>query len=175
MGVAVNRAFAATGLTNVKLKWPNDLVFQDCKLGGLLAETQLKADREVTVVAGVGINLDLPAELLEASVSDWAHRAIDLQSAMTSPPSRDVLAALITGELLTAFDSFGAGKAAPLMAEWREQDWLLGKDIIVEEGSSTVQGEACGIDDDGALLVKVADGVQRIITGSVRLSETYSY
>ncbi len=175
MGVAANRAFAATGLTGVQLKWPNDLVFHDCKLGGLLAESQLKADRQVTVVAGVGINLDLPSELLEASATDWAHRAIDLQSAMPSPPSRDELAALITAELLYAFEAFGMGRAAPLMAEWRERDWLLGKDIVVEEGNTVIQGEACGIDDDGALLVRTADGAQRIITGSVRLSGPYSY
>ncbi len=175
MGVAVNRAFAVTGLTEVRLKWPNDLVFHDCKLGGLLAETQLKADRQVTVVAGVGINLDLPSELLEASVTDWAHRAIDLQSAMQSPPSRDELAALITAELLYAFEAFGSGRAAQMMAEWREQDWLIGKEVIVEEGNTVIQGEACGIDDDGALLVRAAEGVQRIITGSVRLSGPYSY
>ncbi len=175
MGVAVNRAFGVTGLSEVRLKWPNDLVYQDCKLGGLLAETQLKADRNVTVVAGVGINLDLPNELLEASVSDWAYRAIDLQSAMESPPSRDQLAALITAELLYAFDAFGSGQVAPMMNEWREQDWLLGRDIIVEEGNSAIQGEAAGIDDDGALLVKATDGMRRIISGTVRMSGPYSY
>ena len=171
MGVAVNRAFDATGLNDVQLKWPNDLVFQDCKLGGLLAETQLKADRQVTVVAGVGINLNLPAELLELSVSGWAHRAIDLQSAMASPPSRDELAATITAELLGAFDAFGSGRAASMLAHWRKQDWLLGKDIVVEEAGVEVHGEAAGIDDEGALLLRTAEGIMRVISGSISLAD----
>ncbi len=171
MGVAVNRAFDATGLSNVQLKWPNDLVFQDCKLGGLLAETQLKGDRHVTVVAGVGINLNLPTELLDLSVSDWAHRAIDLRSAMASPPSRDELAAMITAELIDAFDAFGSGRAASMLAEWRRQDWLFGKDIEVEEAGVTVRGEAVGIDDEGALLLRTADGVTRVISGSISLAD----
>ena len=170
MGVAVNRAFGTGGLSDVQLKWPNDLVFQDCKLGGLLAETQLKADRQVTVVAGVGINLNLPTKMLDLSVSEWAHRAIDLRSAMPSPPSRDELAAMITAELLQAFDAFGSGRAASMLAEWREQDWLLGKDIVVEEGGVIVHGEAAGIDDEGALLIRTADGTTRVISGSISLA-----
>ena len=169
MGVAVSRALRATGLEGLELKWPNDLVFRDSKLGGLLAETMLRGDRSVTVVAGVGINLRLPDDMLRASVSTWAHRAIDLDSAMAAPPSRDVLAARTTSELLRVFAEFGSGQRLSLLREWREQDWLLGKVVIVDDQAEPLSGKAAGIADDGALLVETPDGVQRVIAGSVRI------
>lgn len=172
MGVAVSRALRATGLEGLELKWPNDLVLCDSKLGGLLAETILKADRSVTVVAGVGINLKLSDELLAASVSAWAHRAIDLDSVMTAPPSRDQLAARTTSELLRAFAAFGSGRQPELLREWREQDWLLGKPVIVDDQSEPLSGRAAGIADDGALLVDTPGGVRHVIAGSVRIDSS---
>ena len=172
MGVAVSRALKAQGLEGLELKWPNDLVINDSKLGGLLAETMLKGDRSVTVVAGVGINMKLPQELLEASVSAWAHRAIDLASVMRAPPSRDALAARTTSELLRVFAAFGSGQQLSLLREWREQDWLLGKDIVVDGHPESLSGQAAGVADDGALLVETRDGVRRVIAGSVRVESS---
>ena len=172
MGVAVSRALSATGLEGLELKWPNDLVFRDSKLGGLLAETLLKGDSGVTVVAGVGINLSLPDDLLSLSASAWAHRAVDLASAMPSPPSRDELAARTTFELLRVFADFGSGQQPELLREWREQDWLFGKAVTVDDIAEPLSGRAAGIADDGALLVQTADGLRRVIAGSVRVDSS---
>ena len=169
MGVAVSRALRAMGVEGVQLKWPNDLVVTDCKLGGLLAETQLKAGHGVTVVAGVGINLDLPQELLEGSVSAWASQAIDLKSVAATVPSRDELAARVVGELCGAFDVFASGERTSLLGEWRTQDWLLGKKVVVDDSGAETPGTAAGIDDEGALLLDTAEGSRRVIAGSIRV------
>ena len=174
MGVAVSRALKAQGLEGLALKWPNDLVYGDSKLGGLLAETMMKGDQGVTVVAGVGINMKLPEQLLEASVSAWAHRAIDLASAMSVPPTRDELAARTTSELLRVFAAFGSGQKLSLLREWRQQDWLLGRNIVVEEPHAKLSGKAVGIADDGALLLETPNGVRRIIAGSIRVESSHA-
>jgi biotin-(acetyl-CoA carboxylase) ligase len=52
---------------------------------------------------------------------------------------------------------------------WRSYDWLRGRAIAVEQSAGTVRGTACGIDSDGALLVRDAASTMRVISGSIRV------
>ena len=69
VGVAVRRVLARVAGVTIELKWPNDLVFDERKLGGILLEIKAEAHGGVHVVAGVGLNVALPAALLR-SLSD---------------------------------------------------------------------------------------------------------
>ena len=84
IGVAARDALTVAGVDNVLLKWPNDLVADDGKLGGMLTETHIRSGADTTVVAGVGINVDLPKQLLRDTKSHWSHRAADLAALATS-------------------------------------------------------------------------------------------
>ena len=158
-------ALGATGFS--KLSW----FFVELSANYVLLDQPLENDNRYTVAEGSKFNLQLSEELLAASASSWAHRAIDLASVMGAPPSRDELAAQTTSELLRVFAAFGSGQQLSLLREWREQDWLLGKAIVVEDTGTQLSGIAAGIDDDGALLVDTADGLKRIVAGSVRVED----
>ena len=92
VGVAVRRVLQRVAGLDIALKWPNDLVVDERKLGGILLELVAEAQGGAHVVAGIGLNVALPPELLP-SLSDWPRGAIDLKTALgREPPPRAVLA-----------------------------------------------------------------------------------
>ena len=119
IGVAARNAVAAAGVDDVFLKWPNDLVADEGKLGGLLTETHLRNKTGTTVVAGIGINVDLPKQLRRDDSSGWSHRAADLAALVASPPTRETLSALLINHLVESLDRYarsGIGCLYRLMA-----------------------------------------------------------
>ncbi len=87
VGVVARRALAAVAGVDVGLKWPNDLVLDARKLGGILLELTAEAQGGCYVVAGIGINVSLPPESLR-TLSDWPRGAIDLATATSGAPPR---------------------------------------------------------------------------------------
>ena len=104
IGVAARDALTVVGVDDVLLKWPNDLVANDGKLAGMLAETHIRSDADTTVVAGIGVNIDLPKQLLRDNPSRWSHRAADLSAVSGSTPSRELLAAVLVNHLVESID-----------------------------------------------------------------------
>ena len=80
IGVGIVHALETLGVGGIGLKWPNDIVVRESKLGGMLAESHGVSTSGAAVVVGIGINLDLPPVILESLDSDWAHAPIDLKS-----------------------------------------------------------------------------------------------
>lgn len=169
IGVAARDALTVAGVDNVLLKWPNDLVAGDGKLGGMLAETQIRSNADTTVVAGIGINVDLPKQLMRDNASSWSHHVTDLAALATSPPTREALSALLIKHLIESLDVFGRSGIGRFIDTWREFDWLRDRDITIEQANGSISGIACGIDNDGALLLHDGTTVTRIIAGSISL------
>ena len=167
VGVAAIRALRDTGVDDVKLKWPNDIVAQDGKLGGMLAESHHASATNASVVVGIGINLELPPAILENVDSGWAHAPVDLKSLLgrTVPP--ESLAAAMIHHIADALPTFEEQGLQAFAESWGECDWLRGRDITVQQTSGSVTGTASGIDSDGALLVRAAETTTRVISGSI--------
>ncbi|MEM9173179.1 MAG: biotin--[acetyl-CoA-carboxylase] ligase [Pseudomonadota bacterium] len=77
LGVSIAEALTRAGVPDLALKWPNDLVYAGRKLGGLLVETRTLPDGRFFVVAGIGINRQLPAEF-QLDEAGWSKGAVDL-------------------------------------------------------------------------------------------------
>jgi len=166
-GVAALAALREAGIDDIQLKWPNDLVAKDGKLGGMLAESHRRGGTNVCVVIGVGINVDLPMALLRDTHSNWAQRAIDLQHLQKHLQAREVLAAAFVNCIIETLTTFETEGFAAFADDWRRHDWLRGREITVEQTCGAVTGTACGIDDDGALLLDAGDGTMRVLSGSI--------
>jgi BirA family biotin operon repressor/biotin-[acetyl-CoA-carboxylase] ligase len=168
VGVAVRRAVAAAAGVDIALKWPNDLVYDGRKLGGILLELEAEAHGGCRVVAGVGLNVAVPASQL-AELCDWPRGAIELATARGAPPpQRGALAAALVTELARLFADYAACGFAPYRAEWEAADCLRGVDVTVHDASGTLAGKALGIDAGGALLVATAPGERRrVFSGDV--------
>jgi BirA family biotin operon repressor/biotin-[acetyl-CoA-carboxylase] ligase len=168
VGVAVRRVLARVAGLTIALKWPNDLVCDGRKLGGILLELAAEGHGGAHVVAGVGLNVALPPDLLPI-LSDWPRGAIDLETVLgREPPSRTVLAAALVSELAALLVDYPAGGFAAYRGEWEAGDYLRGRPVRVDDVAGSIAGTALGIDDDGALLVEAAGGERRrIVAGDV--------
>ena len=162
IGVAAARALAATGAAGIGLKWPNDIVWQDCKLGGILIEGTVSG-RIWTVVIGVGINLHP-----EPGSGAPGNRAY-LASLPGSRVFRNSLAAGLVAEIWTECMRFDACGAGPAIAEWRALDAMLGRPVRVHRACGDTVGVACGVDDAGELLVDVDGARERFVSVEVSL------
>ena len=138
------------GFPAVALKWPNDVLVDGRKVGGILCEARWQGDQLAWVAVGIGLNVrNAPPEgtrLPGAALAEWRpDLAVD-----------DVLRGLLAE--LHALDRGGPVLARPELAAWRRRDWLKGRALRVP-----VAGTADGIDADGALRVRRADASLELV------------
>ena len=167
VGVAIAEALRALGAARVGVKWPNDLVIDDVgtlrKLGGILIEGGLQDGRPRAVI-GIGLNVRMPAEAANVIDQPWT----DLQAQVEDgAPGRKVVAAALLASLAEAFERFDAVGLAPFLSRFDALDALRDAQIDAVIAGRTVTGVAAGIGDDGALLLRTADGMQPLYAGEV--------
>jgi BirA family biotin operon repressor/biotin-[acetyl-CoA-carboxylase] ligase len=173
LGVAIVRELRSAGARAVGLKWPNDIVTADGKLGGLLTQARQESGAAAYAVAGLGLNISLPEGIRTRVVESGGIAPVDLRSAMDSLPSRNALAARLVHALVAAFAEVGRTGFATFIDDWHEFDRLRGHAVHIEQAHGPRDGIVRGIDRDGALLLESAAGaVDRILSGDVRVRLT---
>ena len=169
-GVAVADGIrAATGLP-VEIKWPNDIVVagrtaaRPRKLAGILAEGSTGADGLQYVILGFGINLR-PA----AYPPDLADRASSVETELGRSADSGLVLAETLSVLAASFERLRSGDFHPVLDRWRAlAPSSRGSRVEWESSGVTLAGTSQGIADDGALLVRAGDRVERIISGELR-------
>jgi BirA family transcriptional regulator, biotin operon repressor / biotin---[acetyl-CoA-carboxylase] ligase len=167
-GVAVARALGRHGARGVALKWPNDLWFQDRKLGGILVELKSLAGGAGQVVIGVGLNLSLEDDTRRA-IESAGVRVAALAEACEARPSRNALAAALLAALLSMLEAFERGGFAAFRDEWTSLDALAGRPVRILVGGETTLGVSRGVDTDGALMVESGGQLRRFVCGEASL------
>ena len=165
-GLAVAKALEHLTVPGVQLKWPNDVLINGEKLVGILVELQPGRDRSLAAVIGIGINICLPPDAQiehHAGVTDLA-RALE-----TTPPSRPHVLAQVLSELQRLLDTYGVAGFPALKEAWEQRNAFAQLPVRISSEHETIDGICRGVDDDGALLLETADGVQRILAGDVSL------
>jgi BirA family biotin operon repressor/biotin-[acetyl-CoA-carboxylase] ligase len=154
-----------TGLP-AELKWPNDLVIGRPwrKLGGILSEAASSGSRLDAVVIGVGVNLrqtTYPAVLVA--------RATSLEAELGRTVDRALLLVGLLGRLRRIMDRLHREGRAAICREWRVFGGagLAAAPVHWEDRSGVKRGRAVDIAEDGALLVRVGQDVERVIAGEV--------
>jgi BirA family biotin operon repressor/biotin-[acetyl-CoA-carboxylase] ligase len=166
VGVCALRALNLLGLDTVRLKWPNDLIVEDRKLGGILIELRAESAGPACVVIGIGLNVALGATLLE-KIATMGLAPIDLASAGLKSPARNAVAAGLISSLVSGLLDFERQGLKPFAQKWMDADALRGRPVTVTAVESSAKGVARGIDLDGALLVETPQGLLRFISGDV--------
>ena len=164
-GVAALRALRRLGFANLSLKWPNDIVHRDGKLGGILIDLRGEAAGPAYFVVGIGINVRLPRATRERLQADGVD-AVDLTS-LGNAPLRNDAAAVLIAELTQALLEFGACGMTAFADEWQVADALAGRPVRVHHGGQFLDGFARGVDADGALLLEIDGASRRILSGEV--------
>ena len=168
VGVAISRALSRAGAIGVALKWPNDIWWQDRKIGGVLIELRAEAGGPAHVVIGVGINVALTAAA-RREIEAGGTRVASVADACAGAPSRNMVAGAILDELLSMLGRFEREGFAAFRDAWTALDALRGRPARVLLGESVVSGTARGVDSEGALLLETPDGVRRFVSGEASL------
>ena len=173
LGVAIAKVLSGLGAQRLSLKWPNDLLHDGRKLGGLLTQLRQESGGAATVVAGLGLNLALPDAARNAieAVNSSDHPALavaDLAGATPhGVPSRNLIASRLVLGFEDALREFATVGFTGFAQEWAALDALRGAPVRVHQGSERFEGTARGTDRDGALLVESAGRVLRVFSGDV--------
>lgn len=165
VGIAVIRALQTFGLTEIGLKWPNDIYYVDKKLGGILIEVSSESGGSCSAVIGLGLNLYLPAKETINITQPW----IDLEQILgTSNYSRNKIASLVLNHLLPVIADFETDTLSHYLQEWRGYDVMLNKAVSIYMGKQQFEGIVAGIDNNGMLLLKNTSGeVRAFASGEV--------
>jgi BirA family biotin operon repressor/biotin-[acetyl-CoA-carboxylase] ligase len=168
VGVAAVRAFTRCGAQDVGLKWPNDLMWKDRKLGGILIEMRGESAGPANVVIGIGVNMRMPAAIRLQLAERQAVLISDMHEVLkeNTPPRNTIVAALID-ELINVLEVFSTEGFAPFAEEFRTLDLLQHANVKILTGTETTFGTARGVDEDGSLLVDVAGELKRFVSGEV--------
>jgi BirA family biotin operon repressor/biotin-[acetyl-CoA-carboxylase] ligase len=171
IGIGAANALHSYGYGQVQLKWPNDLVARDAKLGGILTELHGEMDGPAHVVVGMGVNYDLPAAARAVVAAEGNPKVTDLRELSDGAvPGRNELVAALVSALIETLARFELTGFASFRSAWSALDVLAGEDVVVRSGERTQSGRACGVDQDGALVLESDDGiVQRVVAGEASL------
>lgn len=166
VGVALARAVASFGFDRVQLKWPNDVMLNAHKLGGILIEVSGDHLGPSTAVIGVGLNVRLPREL-----SDKIERpATGLEEG--GVPSRTLLLARTLLELGAVLPRFARLGFEPFRAEWMNRHAWQDRMVTLRVAEDrVVEGTAVGVAEDGMLLLRTPRGLERFHGGELRLKD----
>jgi BirA family biotin operon repressor/biotin-[acetyl-CoA-carboxylase] ligase len=157
---------AVQARTPLQLKWPNDLLCDSRKLGGILIDMRAEAGGPGYVVIGIGLNMALD-EAVRTQISATGTAPCDLQSVGVSPLQRNEVAASLIQCLIRGLAVFEQEGLKPFRDEWQRADALRGRAVNVSTVQDVARGTARGIDIDGALLVDTAKGLVRFVSGEV--------
>lgn len=166
VGVAVARALAASGAQGVSLKWPNDVLHEGAKLGGILLEMSGDAAGPCAVVVGIGLNVTMPGTAANAIDQRWTDLATITAG---KPPGRNALTAALLNELLPLLANFAARGFAPWREQWLALDAYANAPVEMTAGSQKLAGTARGVDERGALLLETGAGVRAVYGGEMSL------
>lgn len=167
VGVTLIRALRRADVEGLGLKWPNDLLWQERKLGGILLEVSGEAHGRCAVVIGVGLNVHMNAATAQTIDQAW----VDLeQISAGQPPSRNRLAALLLEELLRLLADYAERGLPAYIGEWRQWHCHAGRKAVLQVGDKMINGVVVGISDTGLLVLDCAEGGRReFASGDVRL------
>lgn len=161
--VALSQTLRDSGV-EAKIKWPNDVQIGGKKVAGILTELSADVERVHFVVLGIGVNLnaetgDFPPEVAEIATS--------VQVVRRSPVHRALFTAALLGQLETWVDRWTDEGFEPVRAAWKELSSTLGEEVLVRADNRELRGIAEDIDPSGALLLRVGDKLERVLSGDV--------
>ncbi|MHA2020495.1 MAG: biotin--[acetyl-CoA-carboxylase] ligase [Candidatus Thorarchaeota archaeon] len=165
MGCASATAIMKLGVIPVRLKWPNDILVGERKIGGILSELVMDDEHVKGVIVGVGINQnvtrkDFPPEIRNSMTTVYEE--------ICSNTSREHLASRIVGEIDRRLITIQAAQSfAPMLIEYNGLCDTLGRKVRVNQGADIIEGKATEIDDNGSLIVMTETGKEVVTLGDV--------
>jgi len=169
-GVVILRALESIGVQGATLKWPNDVIFNFCKLAGVLIELQGDMLGPAVAVIGIGMNLRL-SDKVRANIPQGTTDVFSMAGRM---PDRNRMLAALMIELSRALREFEQFGFASFKEEWISRHAYEHKAVMLHlpDGSSR-EGTVKGVADDGSLLLSASSGIHRYSGGEITLRRAF--
>ncbi len=158
VGLAVMQALRELGIAKAGLKWPNDVLVGQQKIAGILLELVGDPADVCHVVLGIGINVNMQAT--DAVDQQWTSMRLETGKAV----DRNQLVALLNQRLQEYLALHRDQGFGPIQEQWEANHLWQGKAVSLIAGVKQVDGVVMGIDQQGALRLKV-DGVEKSFSG----------
>jgi BirA family transcriptional regulator, biotin operon repressor / biotin---[acetyl-CoA-carboxylase] ligase len=160
VAVALHKTIAAVlpSGADIKVKWPNDVLVSGRKISGILLESKTRSDGILDyVIIGTGLNILTFPEVTEGLP------ATSLKNEGTSPPTEKILSAYLHF-FLELYMQWKLKGFAPIRQAWLESAAGIGREINVKLNDGTLRGVFSGLNPDGALILKLETGEEKLIT-----------
>ena len=155
----------ATGL-EAQIRWPNDVLIRGRKVCGILIETDVSRGKVRYAIIGIGVNVDVPAEVL----AEVRPPPTSLSAELGRAVSRLAFARALLREMDRRYLELRSGGS--LFEAWRDRLVTLGRRVRVTSGEGVFEGVAESVDRDGSLSVRTGDGrLTRVVAADVTLKE----
>jgi BirA family biotin operon repressor/biotin-[acetyl-CoA-carboxylase] ligase len=169
VGLVIVRTLQRYGVSGLELKWPNDVLYRNQKLAGVLIEMTGDPAGYCQVVIGMGINVGMSNELSYSIEQPWIDvRSIFIQQGLADL-SRNLLVATLIDELVSVLDGYEQAGFVSYCAEWQSLNAYAGQRVELRNGNLTYSGVCLGVTDTGALLLETAQGKEMFHGGEVSL------
>ncbi len=163
IGISLCQGLNQWGIDELGLKWPNDLLWQDKKLGGILVETYVDKQAISHGVIGIGINIELPENSDKHIQQPW----IDLKTIYKKPINKNELISILLNHLVTTLILFEKEGLAPFQAQWKKYDRLYQQKVHIIGATEPWVGIARGIDNKGGLRIETQNGIAVHYSGEI--------
>jgi BirA family biotin operon repressor/biotin-[acetyl-CoA-carboxylase] ligase len=169
-GVAVCDTLKQLGLEEHGLKWPNDILWNDKKLGGILVEIHGENQGDYIAIIGIGINHQMNKKPSDDIDQPW----VDISQAHQGKLGRNKLAAHLMGSVLEVLNDYEEGGLAPYVGRWNAFDCYKNRKVQISSGKAITKGVANGITKTGELKLLKKNGETQLVSSgevSLRLSK----
>ena len=168
VGAILVEALQDFGINGLALKWPNDILFDSKKLGGILVEMTGDMSGSCAAIIGFGINVNMSQSLGKNIDQPW----IDLATIAGEYIDRNALMAVLLNHLLPGLTRFAQSGFSLFQSQWQKYDALLGVEVVASQGDDLLVGISRGITSTGALRIETLSGERVLNGGEVSLRAT---
>lgn len=154
IGLAIIKVLETLDMNKqLKLKWPNDIYFNNAKLGGILIEVSGETHHFISTIIGIGLNIKMPKHsknLLQRNITDLA----DIYQ---RPIDKNNITALLINQILDYISIYQNDGLGFFIDMWPKYDLTLNKPVILTTPSENINGIARGLNDQGYLIIETQD------------------
>ncbi|EGQ8513557.1 TPA: bifunctional biotin--[acetyl-CoA-carboxylase] ligase/biotin operon repressor BirA [Vibrio parahaemolyticus] len=165
VGIAAVEALESIGIQGVKLKWPNDIYYQDKKLAGILVEMSGQAGGAAHLVIGMGLNIGMP-DVQPGIDQPWTTLN---QISNEVSIDRTQLAIRLIDHWKAALEEYELTGLGGFVERWNRLDNFIGRPVKLLMGPREIHGVVQGIDQQGGVVLKTENGLETYIGGEISL------